>query len=907
MTDCRNDCLDPLAFPRQPNNLPALSHLQYRIGVYSEIREALLRNLDKSRVLSNWTHRGSDDPGIALLEGAAILGDILTFYQELYANEAYLRTAQWRESIADLVRLLGYRLSPGLGGSAQFAIEVKGTTPVTVPARLPIKAQLEDHDKPSEFETTEEITAYPWLNKFNLYRRLHTPNIDGTTKEFYIFAPDQFVTPVELKAGDRLVLGEANNPTNPSSLNQAEVVVIDSVRELHGRKLYKIKGGLKRTTPVPQLTAFKLGRTFHHFGNNGARKITKRPASVETTATSTTSGSPATTTTTSTTPSFPEYNHSFVRGLTLNTITNETPFTDPLGVPNSIRICKPTLTSWEFPLDSEVNDLPAKSRLLIQMPVYVNNSLPRLDVSLVRTVEGIRSRSQTYGSVTGTASVVTFNQRLDVLLPSGHYYIWTETSEMLFQELLTQPLELRAGVQETTVATGTDLYFLGTDAQVQTLNGRRLLLTKSGSDPVSALVTEVEEPVVGFEARPLLRRVTLDRTVNYSDFPNTNPITTIYGNLADATEGKRETPAPLGNGDHRLVFQTFKIPKVPLTYLISESSTPPEVPELEIYVNNRLWKRVSSFFGRGPTEEIYLVREDAENTSWVQFGDGKTGARLPSGIKNVVASFRYGNGAFGPLKVDTKAQAGGKVDRLDKVQMPGVAAGGANPETGENARQAAPGKIQSLDRLVSLKDFESETLGIAGVVKVEAAWDLVDNIPAVVLYILMDTGRDGELAAVRETLAGYNIGRGPNRFPICVPQIPSRRKYVVVNATYAYDSTFLREEIEQGIKLALGVSSGKTGAPDDQTGLFSLYKRRFGQREYATSIAGTIQGVRGVVWAQVTRFESLGTLPDPKTFTPPATPINVQQAVECESQNVLSLYVGHLQLTGVAETVREGS
>ena len=71
-----------------------------------------------------WTHREPDDPGIALLEGAAILGDILTFYQEHYANEAYLRTAAWRESVAELVRLTGYRLAPGIGGRATFAFEV---------------------------------------------------------------------------------------------------------------------------------------------------------------------------------------------------------------------------------------------------------------------------------------------------------------------------------------------------------------------------------------------------------------------------------------------------------------------------------------------------------------------------------------------------------------------------------------------------------------------------------------------------------------------------------------------------------------------------------------------------------------------------------------------------------------
>jgi predicted phage baseplate assembly protein len=412
-------------------------------------------------------------------------------------------------------------------------------------------------------------------------------------------------------------------------------------------------------------------------------------------------------------------------------------------------------------------------------------------------------------------------------------------------------------------------------------------------------VIEVQTLAADVATRPLLRRVTLDRNVTLAGYRNENPLVTVYGNLIDATEGKSEAPAALGNGDSRLVFQTFKIPKAPLTYHVSESATPPEVPELQIYVNNRLWKRVSSFFSRGPAEEIYLVREDEDNNSWVQFGDGKTGARLPSGIKNVVARFRTGTGAFGPMKANSKPQAGGRLDGLDKVQLLDVASGGSEPEDGENARQAAPGKIQSLDRLVSLADFESEALGIAGVVKAAAAWDLVNNIPQVVLNILMDSGRDAELEAVRDTIAEYNRGRGPNRFPVSVAP-DGRRKYVAIDATYGFDPTFLKEEIESAIRVALGVNSGKPNAHDDQNGLFGLHHRGFGQREYASTIAGTIQQVPGVVWAQVTRFEALG-VGDPATLIVPET-VGLQPAVACESNHVLSLYSGHLKLTGVAET-----
>jgi hypothetical protein len=888
--------LEPLRFPVDIFNRPALPHIDYRIGSYADIREALLRNLDKTPGLSQWTHRGADDPGIALLEGAAILGDILTFYQELYANEAYLRTAQWRESISDLVRLLGYRLSPGLGGRGTFAFEVKGDAPVTVPQGFPVKAEVTGLSKPADFETTDEIIAYPWLSNFSLYRRLFTPNIEHDTTEFYIFSPDQFVTPIELKAKDRLLVAEADNPSNPTRLFNPEIVIVDSVRDLHGQKIFKIKGSLKRTGSVFRLTAFKLGRSFRHFGNNGPQKVTKQPAEIKSTAV--VSG---TTTTVTSTP-IPELQHSFYRGLDETTVPVDGPYTNVLGIHNLIKFCEPTLGALEFPLDNDIKDLAIGTPLIITLPLFRNSDKNPVGVTLVRTVANVRSATQTYGLVTGNTSIVTLNSQLNVIISGSNYRV-TDVRQMLLEEVVSPALEIRGGFKETDAVTDNKLYFFGTQSQALNLSDRRVYVVKPSADPILATVTDVQALSSTVADRPLLHRVTFDRDFTLADFPNEKPTVGVYGNLVDATQGKTEASAPLGNGDSRLVFQTFKLSKGPLTYLISKSATPPEVPELEIYVNDRLWKRVPSFFGRDADEEIYIVREDAENNSWVQFGDGITGARLPSGIKNVVAKYRTGTGAFGELKPQTKVQGGKKLDHLDKIQMPDVAAGGSEPEDGENARDAAPGKIQSLDRLVSLQDFESEALAISGVTKAAATWALVNNNPEVVITVLMDTGREDEIADVRQTLAAYNQGRGPNRFPISV--LKGLRRYVVVQATFGYDATYLEADLKAEIQKVLGVNSGVPNAKDDQSGLFSLRQRRFGQREYATSIAGRIQQVEGVTWAEVTRFSSLGALPDPTIFVPPAMPILVFKKVACSPQRVLSLYSGHLQLTGVAEVLPE--
>ena len=171
MTACDPLIDDPFLFPCRPANRPALQRIGYRIGEYPDMVEAMLRSIDGEVALAGWTHRGADDPGIALLESLAVVGDILTFYQERYANETFLRTAEWRESVAGLVRLMGYRLSPGLGGAARLSVELKPAAgKIVVPAGYPFKADLDGQDQSVEFQTDADLTAWPHLAAFNLFR-----------------------------------------------------------------------------------------------------------------------------------------------------------------------------------------------------------------------------------------------------------------------------------------------------------------------------------------------------------------------------------------------------------------------------------------------------------------------------------------------------------------------------------------------------------------------------------------------------------------------------------------------------------------------------------------------------------------------------------------------------------------
>lgn len=882
--ECVNDCVAPDPFPVRPNNRPSLPRIDYRIGAYADFRSHLLRQLNLDPTLQMWTHRAPDDPGIALLEGASILGDILTFYQDLYANEAFLRTAQWRDSVAQLVRLLGYRLKPGLGGAGRFAFEIKGGAAVTVPAGFALKAQLDGATDTADFQTLADLTAYPHLSRFHLYRprkykshlgagayRLELASAGGATD-----APS--LAAVGLKKGDRLFLtpDESMWSTNgtPFTAQQAhQIVTVSSVTVTLGRVIVEIDGHLADTWSTP-VTAYRVGRTFHHFGYNAPVKTVSNQTDNTGTITGSTQG--------------------------------DTVFRRHLAFDCSDSGANISLSTDFLPLDQEVDDLSVGAKLIItgltdRSDYELTGTLDRF--TIVRTIQGLRSGPIQWGNLSGSPTFVTIQPEF---FPNTPDDAATDIRNIRVHEVLGPALTFRHRAtfrNKKFNDSHKTLCFYGTQAQALALASRPLLLQRDADGKIVELTctstaADFDPGADRDTVNPWMWDLAFDKLptpFKHRHFDETTPAVTVYGNLADADQGKTEKVAVLGNGDARQTFQTFKLPKSPLTFHSSSSATPPEVPSLTIYVNNREWTRVDSFFGRGPLEEIYIVRTDSSAASYVQFGDGETGARLPSGLQNVTALYRTGNGAHGPLKSGAKVQAGARLDNLNQVDLPGVISGGADPESADQARTTAPGKVQSLGRLVSLADYESEILNIGGVTRAAAAWDDYDSVPSVVLTVLMAAGRANEFADVRTKIAEYQRSRGPNRFPVIV--IQGQLRYIYLDVQYAFDPLLQRDDVELAMRTALGL------VPDDASiphGLFALGDRSFGEPEYATRIEGTLQNVAGIRWCKVTALGLLASGDDPSKLTSPADPKPLAEILTAADAEILQLDATHLTLTSAA-------
>jgi hypothetical protein len=189
-------------------NRPGLPALEYRIGTHGALLERMLRRIagwtppgdQTRRPLALLTSRAPDDPAIALLDAWAVVGDVLSFYQERIANEGFLRTATERVSVLQLAREIGYELNPGVAAATYLEWEVEqrfaveGHTPPNMPpparevlvaAGTKVQSLPGQNELPQTFETGADLVARSDFNE--LRPRLTVPQqVSLGSTELYI-------------------------------------------------------------------------------------------------------------------------------------------------------------------------------------------------------------------------------------------------------------------------------------------------------------------------------------------------------------------------------------------------------------------------------------------------------------------------------------------------------------------------------------------------------------------------------------------------------------------------------------------------------------------------------------------------------------------------------------------------
>lgn len=266
----------------------------------------------------------------------------------------------------------------------------------------------------------------------------------------------------------------------------------------------------------------------------------------------------------------------------------------------------------------------------------------------------------------------------------------------------------------------------------------------------------------------------------------------VFGNPVPATRGESVFNEILGNGNASQTFQSFTLANKPLTWFNDPAAPNGRRSTLEVRVNGIQWKEVSSFFGVGPQDEVYIVRQNDEQETSITFGNGTLGARLPTGVDNVVASYRFGAGAANP-PAGAIGQLSRPVEGLRRIVNPVAAGGGADADQPENMRRNAPASALTLGRAVSLADFEALAREFGGVVNAEAqwAWDESRQRAVVKIWFIPD-GAD-----IRKQLRAFLVAQAAPDTPLTAERVQALPTDLVLDIVV--DARFETTTVEQAV------------------------------------------------------------------------------------------------------------
>lgn len=767
-------------------NRPGLSRITYRVGDYTSFRQKLFEKINQSPALRAWTYRGSDDPGIALLEGGAMVADVLAAYQEVFANESFLRTAQWEKNITGLTRLLGDRAHPGCGGRAYFSLEIRKGADIPLRKSFPLVSDLEELEEPVHWESLHELTLIPELSRVPLespkdyFFPLTSERVAGQDFTLSCLVKDFKETLPSFKLFiDSQEPGLAGDlrPSSAAEHLGGEVSAYLSAHKEGERWL--LQGvplqNLSTALPAARRALFLASA---HAGNGTLAGIASELAK-------------------------PVKNVFAFDGVDANLI------------PGDLVLLQTSNTEFKIRRVEQV-------RVTVKMPSQNTTSLH----TLLLLDQEIHASEEPAGT-----------------LAIGGMTLWKIKSPW-FQIAARDPRWIPPAAAQAGVEY---LVFKGEELHKSSLDQRKVGFVKE-KGPAEVVTLKLEDASKNlFKLSP---KLSADFT--YDDFAAGQKKVLCLGNILEMSQGQSEPATVIGSGDSREKHQTMAVPKFPLTYVPSPEDPARLSPELEVRVQGRLWTRVESFLFAEADAEVYIVREDLEGRSWIQFGDGVNGARLPTGADNVTAAFRHGVGAQGPLRRDTQPRSGEKIDRLEKIRQLGAAWGGKAAASAQDLKHTAPQKIRSLGRLVSLDDYEAEVRKIPGVLQVLASWGGIfgegQNID---FLVFADSEEALSENRIRAAIVELDRKSGLQRLNVNVSFGVRREAYLY--ALLQYDpKQAVKTELEKAARLKLGV--WEQNKPPEDGGLFSRDQRTFGQNEYRTRIQALLQDLPGVRSVKVCKF-----------------------------------------------------
>lgn len=763
-TTCTCGCCDGVAAstPTAVANRPGLDTVAYRSGTHATILASLVAGLtDVDRpALGGLTTRADDDFAIGLLDAFAVMGDVLTFYNERLVQDAWLRTATDLQALRELGRLLGHRPAPGAAAEAllAFAVQPPPATPdgagqapgsappvtpteVQMPAGLRVQSIPGPDELPQIFETVEAITASAARNALPAATTQPQVLAKGDTTAWFAGSD------LGLAAGDTLLVEAAGGAWQ---LLAVTIVATDPVtattKVTWSEQLWAAEAATPAGTPTLAMMQARH-RVFAHnapmWGAMGSDFQNDYP-----------DGS-------SSSPDWPHHH-----------------ITEHVSAPPSALY--------------DAVDLAATDRAIAPESTVVLVS--PTDTARF-TVDSVEHRSRAEFAISGEVTRVHLDDSANELSA-----FWNQVRALVVLAR-PQPLVLTDRPASTAVAASTTTLVVAGDA--------------SGLAEDTTVI--VAGPTYADPAERHARATTVVATVELADdrweVEVADPVgvallrdgLVLHGNVARATHG--ETVGELlGSGDGRVAFARHRLSRGPVTHVLGGSDGG-VTSTLQVRVNDVAWQEVATQYESRPDDRTHVTDRppvaaggDEDPPTEVVFGDGVRGARVPTGVNNVRATYRVGLGSAGNVGPGALAQLLDRPLGLSGVTNPLPASGGTDPDGPEDARRTIPLPVRTLGRAVSLLDYADFALARVGIAKATATVLPLRGGRTIVVTVATtpDSGdATSLLAALRDDLRAF----GDPLTPIAV--VDHRHDEVDVLGTAVVHPDHDREVVQAALDAAL--------------------------------------------------------------------------------------------------------
>ncbi len=820
--------------PVAVENRPGLSTIAYRVGTHARFKASMLARLSTSRspALRSLSTRDDDDFSLALLDGWALVADVLAFYQERHATEFYLRTATERRSILNLARLIGYELRPGVAASTHlaFTVEAAPGSPREADIGVGVKVQSipSPGEQPQTFETVEKIVARAEWNAMK--PRSTQPQVVSTAMASVVVkgaAP-------KIKPGDRLLIVTKTG----QAFRRVLSVVVDDTAQHTQIALEAVPQQV--TTPVPD--AFKPAASLSFAG---------QPLTTDMVATNILSSNVS-------------------QGeLQAFAILQDWPLTHVFTISKALRaLVQPPSDVGIFAFHTRASLFGFNAPDWRAMPrnvrrAYTNHSFPtltafpdwpfsppppaHLDLDTVHPqivpdswVVVTRPDTEVIARVSSVEETAMSNYTMSAKV--SRLRVDADVAPTTFAQnrrttVYGQSEQLE--IAETPITSPVEGSLIELGGMVEALTAGQIIMV-SGElfNRVGVLASEVAalKDITHFDGRTTLALVD-GLAHGYK-----RDTVTINANVALATHGETVQEV-LGSGDASQSFQSFGLRQPPLTYVTAPTPSGVE-STLQVRVNDVLWHEVPSLFGRGPRDRVFITRTADDGQTRVQFGDGRTGARLPTGQENVRARYRKGIGQDGLVGAGQLSLLLTRPLGVTGVINSVAADGGDDAESREEARHNAPMTVLTFDRIVSLQDYQDFARAYAGIAKALATWTWDGRRRGVFVSVAGPRGAEVKSdSTLHENLVAAMRQAGDPFVPLMVAGY--RRALFRVAGSVKVDSDHQPEKVLATVEEALRRH-------------FSFETRSFGQPIMLSEVLDIVHAVAGVVAVDLDELYRVG-------------------------------------------------